>query len=74
MRLRYDQVYSVNFKHVSEIHIFQNGTPCQSKTCFRLTHVLERRQLQAPSLLLKKRVFAQYDYPRGGALNLLVGI
>ena len=32
-------------KNVSEMHIFQNGTPCQSVACFRMTHVSERRAL-----------------------------
>ena len=37
-----------NLKHVLEIHIFQNGTLCQSEKCFRLAHVPKRRATQAP--------------------------
>ena len=40
MPLRYDEVkHSANLKHASEMHIFQNGIPCQSETCFRMAHV-----------------------------------
>ena len=28
-------LHGANLKHVSEMHIFQNGTQCQSETCFR---------------------------------------
>ena len=29
-------------KNVPEIHSFQDNTPCQSETCFRMAHVSER--------------------------------
>ena len=29
-------LHKANLKHVSEMHIFQNGTPCQYETCFRV--------------------------------------
>ena len=31
-----------HLKNVSEMHIFQNGTLCQSVACFRMAHVSER--------------------------------
>ena len=42
MRLRYDErsLHGANLKHGSEMHIFQNGTPCQSETCFRMARVI----------------------------------
>ena len=43
MQLRYDKVHSANLEHVSEWHIFQNGTQHQSETCFRMAHVSEQR-------------------------------
>ena len=35
-------LHGAYLKHVSELHIFYNGTPCQSETCFRMAHVSER--------------------------------
>ena len=35
-------LHGVNLKYVSEMHIFQNGTPCQSEICFRKAQVSER--------------------------------
>ena len=29
------------------MHIFQNGTPCQSEICFKMAHVSERQVTQA---------------------------
>ena len=45
MSPRYDSLHSVNLKHVSEWHIFQNGTQCQSETCFRMAHFSERHTM-----------------------------
>ena len=38
-------LHGANLKHVSEMHIFQNGTPCQSETCFRMAHFSERHAM-----------------------------
>ena len=35
-------LHGTNLKHVSEMHIFLNGTSCQSETCFRMAHVSKR--------------------------------
>ena len=32
---------TVPLKHVSELHLFQNGIPCQSLTCYRVIDVSE---------------------------------
>ena len=36
-----DSLNSDNRKPVSEWHVFQNSTQCQSKTCFKIAHVSE---------------------------------
>ena len=45
--LIWQSLYSANLKHVSKWHIFQNGTQCQSETCFRTAHVLEQHVTHA---------------------------
>ena len=35
----WQSLHSANLNHVSEMHIFLNGTPCQSETCLRMAHV-----------------------------------
>ena len=45
----WQSLHDANLKHVSEWYIFQNGTQCQSGTCFRLAscklcHMEGRRQ------------------------------
>ena len=39
--LKWQSLHGANLKNVSEIHIFQNGTPCLSVACFRMAHVSE---------------------------------
>ena len=43
----WQSLHGANLKHVLEMHIFQNGTPCQSETCFRMAHVSERHATDA---------------------------
>ena len=43
--------------YVSEMHIFQNGTPCQSETCFRMAHVSKRHATRAHHGLFKASAF-----------------
>ena len=38
----WQSLHRANLKNVSEKHIFQNGTPCQSETCFRMAQVSEQ--------------------------------
>ena len=40
-------LHNTNLKHVSKWHIFQNGTQCQSKTCFKMAHVSEQHTTHA---------------------------
>ena len=44
--LIWQSLHSANLKHVSKWQIFQNGTPCQSETCFRMAHVSERHAIR----------------------------
>ena len=43
-------LHGAYLKHVSDMHIFQNGTPCQSETCFRMAHVSERHATHATNV------------------------
>ena len=42
---RHTVPHSANLKHVSGWHIFQNGTQCQSETCFRMAHFQNGTQM-----------------------------
>ena len=38
-------LHGADLKHVSQMHIFQNGTPCQSETCFGMARFRMARNI-----------------------------
>ena len=63
-------LHDANLKHVSEMHIFQNSTPCQSETCFRMAHVSERHAAYALIAVNEPIMRMVYYIAIGGGLQL----
>ena len=55
--------HHTNLKNVSGWHVFQNGTPCQSETCFRLAHVSERHTTPSETCFRLAHVSERHTTP-----------
>ena len=66
----WQSLHCANLKHVSaEMHIFQNATPCQFETCFRMEHVSERHATR----VLVEACFTMAHVSERHATRALVG-
>ena len=70
----WQSLHDANLKHGLEMPFFQNGTQCQSETCFRMAHVSERHATYAFWFFFYKVCWTLSTFEISGNVNCLVRV